>query len=341
MQKSDYDPFTSSGNRFRTNRQQRLRQSESVDKRIEMPKPQNQQKASIYFPGEGVNEAREKDKYAGFQRDQLNKSQNIATDYRSQIDDSPKMRELRIKEALVDHSREAAEQTRYFSRLEKSNRRQKVLFAEHYNKYIVPSAVMITAKKQQELQRMQEAKKRMEQIEIEQDNNTYTLKKEYNEYLKNQMNEKQRLKEQAKEAKKRMHDHIEYKRKMYEDEVLQNKIEKKREQSELMNILNNQTIYKYMAPARELAIKPYVDKFETNEPDKLFTLGGFEFKEGGLAQKKSRRQNNYIPPNPIVNPINDYNIYFRKHINENKHKYASGGLSKSVLGTTAAHNLSY
>lgn len=108
-----------------------------------------------------------------------------------------------------------------------------------------------------------------------------------------------------------------------------------------MNILNNQTMYKQLVPPGEVSIKPYVDKYETNEPDKMYTLGGFEFKGPRAPMNKSRRQNGYIQPNPIVNPMNDYNIYVRQHIAEGKHKYAAGGgHSKSFLSTTAANNMS-
>ena len=44
----------------------------------------------------------------------------------------PKLREVRIKEAIEDHERGAKEQTRYYNRLEKSNRKQKAVFVEHY-----------------------------------------------------------------------------------------------------------------------------------------------------------------------------------------------------------------
>lgn len=229
---SDYDPFERSPKQYRSTRQQRLKQDQAPSKSRELPKLQTSQTPNIYFPGElKVNVETREQKHDfmpnnnGSNRN-LNRSQNIIVDYQSHINDSPKFRENRIKEALQDHSREGVEQSRYFSRLEKSNRKQKAVFAEHYKKYIVPNAIMINNKKEQEHQRMLDAKRRMEQLEIEQDNNQYTFKKQYNDYLLNQMAEKQRLKQQAREAKQRLYEHVEYKRKMYEDEVLHNKIEK-------------------------------------------------------------------------------------------------------------------
>lgn len=229
---SDYDPFERSPKQYRSTRQQRLKQEQKPPQSRELPKLQTSQTPNIYFPGElKVNEEiRERKQDLGnfnnAMNKNLNRSQNMIADYQSHINDSPKFRENRIKEALQDHSREGVEQNRYFSRLEKSNRKQKAVFAEHYKKYIVPNAIMINNKKEQEHQRMLDVKRRMEQLEIDQDNNQYTFKKQYNDYLINQMAEKQRLKEQAREAKQRMYEHVEYKRKMYEDEVLQNKIEK-------------------------------------------------------------------------------------------------------------------
>lgn len=340
------DPFAENSNRYRTTRKQRLKAKEDEAAKPQVPRP-NFNVPTICYPGETRvhEETREKNHGFGeFRRSanrSMNRSQNMTTDYRTAIEESPKFREQRIQEALEDHSRDGAEQSRYFTRLEKSNHKQKAIFAEHYKKYIIPNAMMVNAKREMEQQRMLDAKRRMEQLEIEQDNNMYTLKKEYNDYLKNQMAEKLRLKEQAREAKQRLYDHMEYKRKMYEDEVLQTKMEKKREQEELYNILCNQSMYKQLVPAREPNIKPYVDKYETSEPDKIYTLGGVDLQKTGFQKGKSRRQNTYVPPNPIVNPLPDYNIYIRQHISANKHKYAAGGgLSKSVLSSSAAHNMS-
>ena len=163
----------------------------------------------------------------------------------------------------------------------------------------------------------------MEALEIEQDNNQFILKQKYSNYLKNQMAEKIKLQDQARESKLRMYEHMEYKRKMFQDEQLQSKIEKKREQEELSNILANQTMYKQLSPTKEPTIKPYVDKYETCEPDKIYTLGGFEYKGSQKTgyQKKTRRQNTYISPNPIVNPMNDYNIYIRQQIADKSMNY--------------------
>ena len=75
------------------------------------------------------------------------------------------------------------------------------------------------------IQRVQEAKSRMEALEIEQDNNQYILKQKYSNYLKNQMAEKVKIKHQARESKLRLYEHMEYKRKLFQDEQLQSKIE--------------------------------------------------------------------------------------------------------------------
>jgi len=100
------------------------------------------------------------------------------------VEESPKSREIRIKEALEDNYREGKERSRYFARLEKSNRKQKAIFADHYKNFIIPSAIKINEKLEHDHKRMLEAQKRMHQLEIEQDNNEYTLKKSYGEYLK-------------------------------------------------------------------------------------------------------------------------------------------------------------
>lgn len=104
-----------------------------------------------------------------------------------------------------------------------------------------------------------------------------------------------------------------------------NKLDKRREQEELHNILSNQSMYKHLVPHKEHDIKPYVEKYETNDPDPQYTLGGFEVNKGPPPKGKSRRQNSYLPPNPIVNPLNDFNVYIRQQIASNKHKYAAGG----------------
>ena len=85
------------------------------------------------------------------------------------------------------------------------------------------------------------------------------------------------LERQKQEEKQRLFQNSEYKRKMYNDEVLNNKIEKKREQQELLNILNNQNIYKSYS-SNEPLIKPYGERYETNPIDRVYTVGGFEIK---------------------------------------------------------------
>jgi len=92
------------------------------------------------------------------------------------------------------------------------------------------------------------------------------------------MAERHILKSQEREEKKHIHDHIEYKQKMYEDELLSNKIEKRREQEELRNILNNQNRYKQLNPSNEVVIKPYKNEYENDQIDNNYTLGGFDLK---------------------------------------------------------------
>lgn len=168
-----YDPFINAGNRKQTTRQQRLN-----IKMGQNETPQNEQlqrdysNANIYFPGDAkiTQETREKrPDFAVFRRPNRSNNNKSMIEYNPNIDDSPKIREIRIKEALNDHSRDSVEQSRYFSRLEKSNRRQKALFADHYKKYIIPSTMKIHEKLNRDQDRMLDAKKRMEQLEIEQD----------------------------------------------------------------------------------------------------------------------------------------------------------------------------
>ena len=211
-------------NRFRTNRKQRLKQKSAEKQAPKFQRIQPNNNANIFFPGESRNNEETREKPNGLldisQKKNLNRSHNMSMDYRTEIDESPKQREIRIKEAFNDHNREGAEQTRYFSRLERSKHKQKAIFDDYYKKYVIPSVMKESAKREKELQRSKEAKQRMDQLEIEQDNNFYTLKKEYNDILRNQIDEKNKLKAQNKEEKKRMHDHMEYKIKMYKDEEL-------------------------------------------------------------------------------------------------------------------------
>lgn len=76
-------------------------------------------------------------------RNLLQNSQNLNWDLSGNNEkngDIPKLREVRIKEAFEDHERGAKEQNRYFSRLERSNRKQKAVFVEHF-KYILSQTI--------------------------------------------------------------------------------------------------------------------------------------------------------------------------------------------------------
>lgn len=127
---------------------------------------------------------------------------------------------------------------------------------------------------------------------------------------------------------------------MFEDEKLHKIIEKKREQQELYGILSNQSMYKFMVPSSEPVTKPYVDNYETNTIDKMYSVGGFDVKMPH-HQSKSRRQNTYVEPNTIVNPMNNYNTYIREHIKASKHKYAALPSGKSIFSSSAQNSLSY
>lgn len=105
----------------------------------------------------------------------LNQSQNFSR-AEPTINESPKKSEYRIKEALDDHIRDGKEQNRALYRLEQSNRKQRAIFDTHYSKYIMPSVMIVNAKREQEQVRYREAKHRMDQLEIEHYNKTNALK---------------------------------------------------------------------------------------------------------------------------------------------------------------------
>jgi hypothetical protein len=339
-----YDPFVTAGNRKQTTRKQRLYQKEDNLPQINtsIQPHRNVSNASIYFPGQinmGQGTREKNHDFTAF-RNQDRSNNKSTTEHNPNTDNNQLFRATRIKEALNDHSRDSVEQSRYFNRLEKSNRRQSALFKDHYNKYIIPSTMKIHEKINRDQDRMVDAQRRMEHMEIEQNNDSYTLKKEYNEVLQNQIAERKRFKDQEIEEKARAHEHNAYKSKMYEDEKLHQRIEKKREQQELHNILSNQSMYKFMVPTSEPVTKPYVDNYETNAIDKMYSIGGFDVKKPH-QNGKSRRQNTYIEPNTITNPMNGYNNIIREHIKANKHKFATGSTGKSIFSNSAQNNLSY
>jgi len=134
---------------------------------------------------------------------------------------------------------------------------------------------------------------------------------------------------------------------MYEDEKFNNYLDKKRKQEELHNILEQQTFYKHLVPPKEPSLNTYGNRYEPNEPDKLYTLGGFKVPNVPIQKGPSRKQNLYLPPNPIVNPLSYYNQYIDPNANYipkskaegvNDYKYIIPTGSKSVLSTTA-HNV--
>ena len=194
---------------------------------------------------------------------------------------------------MKDHTRDGVEQQRYFSRLERSNRKQKAIFDEHYKRFVIPNVYLLNAKKEHEQMRIKEMKRRMDQLEIEQYNRECLLKKKYNDFLKDQIAAKDRVKEQEKESKKVAHDYIEYKRLMYEDEIAKNR-------KEIMNLQNS-------SAEVDKTLKSFNDKYDPINVDLNYTLGGFDIPKSTIERIKSKRQNTYLSPNPIVNPMVDFN----------------------------------
>ena len=224
-----YDPFLNENPRKKTTRRQRLRLDGNDNNHSGLANHSNSN-ANIYYPGEQKLEDQSERDYFTDTRQIMhnrgfNKSQNMSY-YSQNINDSPKQAGLRIKEAQEDHYRDGVEPNRYFSRLDQSNRKQRKIFDKHYLKYIMPTVNLVNAKRENEQVRYREAKNRMDQLEIEHYNKSNQLKSQYKEYLMNQMAEKQRLRQTEMDQKKVAYDHIEYKRKMYEDEMLNNYIDK-------------------------------------------------------------------------------------------------------------------
>lgn len=159
------------------------------------------------------------------------------------------------------------------------------------------------------------------------------------------MADKEKAKESTKLEKQTMFDHIEYKRKMFQDEKLNGYIDKKRKQEELRNALEEQTIYKHYLPYNEPSLKSYDGRYNSNEPDKLYTLGGIKVSNVPIAKGKTRRQNLYLPPNPIVNPMPYFNQYIDPNTNHGTrpnlsidHQYMTATGSRSVM-SSSAHNV--
>ena len=224
-----YDPFANKITRKKVTRRQRLRLDSNDNNSSNIVNHSNSN-ANIYYPGKQKLEGQSEKDYFIETRQimnnrRFNKLQNM-TYYSQNINDSPKQAELRIKEAQEDHYRDNVEPIRYFSRLDQSNRKQRKIFDKHYLKYIMPTVNLVNAKRENEQVRYREAKNRMDQLEIEHYNKSDQLKSQYKEYLMNQMAEKQRQRESEIEQKKVAYDHVEYKRKMYEDEMLSNFIDK-------------------------------------------------------------------------------------------------------------------
>jgi hypothetical protein len=300
-----FDPFLASANRFRTNRRQRLRQNESQET-TQMPQiPKSKQ--TIYYPGqssfmEGVREKKILfDDNSKKRKDRnLNRSQNTKLEYNdNSLYESPQYRSNNIQNAFQDHNRESIEQDRYFTRLEQSNRKQRAIFADHYKKFIIPSAKLINERKMIEHQRMMIAKQRMDQLEIERDHHLNNLKKNlYKSHLADTIRHKIQARK-AQEEKKNAKDHIDYKQWMFETDQLQKKIDKKREQEELSNILTNQSMYKRMVPSAEPTIKPYSNRYQINQPNNMYTLGGFS----------------------LDKTQNDYDIDIQNHIQKSEQIY--------------------
>jgi len=172
--------FSSSLRINKTTRRQRLRLPENNANDIKVANKlvsQSLSNSNIYTPNRNRLESngfsRANDSRS-LQRKSLNKSA-LHSNYKLS-NDSPKQTELRIQEALDDHIREGKEQNLAILRLAQSNRKQRVIYDEHYNKFIIPSLAMVNAKKQNEHARYREAKNRMDQLEIEHYNKANILK---------------------------------------------------------------------------------------------------------------------------------------------------------------------
>eukprot|EP00344_Euplotes_crassus_P005681 CAMPEP_0197017568 /NCGR_PEP_ID=MMETSP1380-20130617/79618_1 /TAXON_ID=5936 /ORGANISM="Euplotes crassus, Strain CT5" /LENGTH=178 /DNA_ID=CAMNT_0042444689 /DNA_START=733 /DNA_END=1266 /DNA_ORIENTATION=- len=166
--------------------------------------------------------------------------------------------------------------------------------------------------------------KRMQQQELERENNEYSLKQEYGDFLKNQIVERDLVKKQQnmdQQCRKEYNranslgsggSRIGSLHAMSKDKWEQ-VVDKKRDQEELRDMLNHQNYYNSVNKTQEPDIKPYSEKYQTNSINNLSSLGGLEV-EIGESIGLSRRQNTYIEPNTIINPMNDYNTYIRETI---------------------------
>lgn len=80
-----------------------------------------------------------------------------------------------------------------------------------------------------------------------------------------------------------------------------------------------------MLPSKEPSLKNYDGRYETNEPNKLYTLGGIKVNNVPLMKGKARKQNLYLPPNPIINPMPYYNQYVDPDANKLPRNLKAGG----------------
>ena len=284
------------GGAGKSSRLQRLNSKYNEEKqKVFIPKSDTTN-ANIYFPGENVihDDTREKKPAFFDSRRNVNRSLNMSQSIvKPAIEDSPKFKEIVITEAVQDHTRDGVEQQRYFSRLERSNRKQKAIFDEHYKRFVIPNVQLVNVKREHEQMRIKEMKRRMDQLEIEQYNRENLLKKKYNDFLKVQIAEKERVRDQEKSDKKRTHDYVEYKRMMYQDEVLKSK-------KDMINLQNS-------SAEIDRSLKSFNDRYDPIDVDLNYTLGGFDVPKSTIEKLKSKRQNTYLSPNPIVNPMVDFN----------------------------------
>ena len=131
---SSYDPFVHKNPRKSTTRKQRLKLQDdlgAVNKSVNY----SMSNANIYYPGEQKLSDENFDQGHTTQtllkNRRLNRSQNMSY-YSQNLEESPKERGMRIQKAAEDHIRDGSEPSRYLTRLDQSNRKQRAIFDKHY-----------------------------------------------------------------------------------------------------------------------------------------------------------------------------------------------------------------
>lgn len=163
----------------------------------------------------------------------------------------------------------------------------------------------------------EEAKYRLDALDQGSKRNQQALKKEYQKYLNQQMKMKEKANEMQSQAKKDTLDQMKNFAMMEKEKDKQERISRIEMQSAYRNALQSQ---EYLKAKQKLnnEIKLHNATKYGGMADDVYTFGGSYIKNG----ERSSVQKNYIPPNPIVNPISDpmYNPYLRKDISEGIHE---------------------